>query len=197
MTTRKRMIPKNDIYTTAGNNEVYFKLAEKNKIIRDLNIVLEKNNVVTLKELAKSCEIKGASKLKKAELVTAVKGCLTFERMPSSISKPSSTKKLRPCKYGKRDVHGKCPKKNEIKKSKQVNSSSKTMKSNAKLLKLTAKEKRYVSNEWHHAKLSYFQLHPTEDDRYEDLDLTKKEIDEIIEKYGIKPPPYHWYWKEV
>jgi len=65
------------------------------------------------------------------------------------------------------------------------------------LLKLTAKEKKYVTNEWHHAKLSYFQLHPTEDNRYEDVDLTKEEIDEIIKKYNIKPPSYHWYWTEV
>ena len=69
-------------------------------------------------------------------------------------------------------------------------------KSGVNLIKLTAKEKKYVISEWHHAKLSYFELHPTEDERYEDMDLTKEEIEEIIKRYGVQPPQYHWYWTD-
>jgi hypothetical protein len=87
--------------------------------------------------------------------------------------------------------------KQKEKEAKRLAAEEKKKNKTEKLLKLTAKEKKYVISEWHHAKLSYFQLHPTEDNRYDDLDLTQAEIEEIIKRYGIQPPSHHWYWNDV
>jgi len=125
--TRRLTIQKNDVYTTGNGDKVYFKFSEHNKTIRDVHVKLEKNSVATLKELAKICEIKGISKFKKAELVSAVKKCVDFENgvVAPSSPKTGQTKKLRPCKYGERDVHGKCPKKMKTMKNENKHSSPK------------------------------------------------------------------------
>lgn len=63
------------------------------------------------------------------------------------------------------------------------------------LIKLTKKQMLYVENEWHHAVLSFLDLCPTYDDRYNDFDFTDEEVDQIVEAYGIKPPQWmKSYW---
>ena len=62
------------------------------------------------------------------------------------------------------------------------------------LIKLSKKEMSYVEDKWHHAILTYFSLHPTDDNRYNDMDLSSDEIEDIIYRYGIKPDANHWYW---
>lgn len=62
------------------------------------------------------------------------------------------------------------------------------------LIKLSKKEMSYVEDNWHHAILTYFNLYPTYDNRYNDMDLSSKEIQDIINKYGIQPDADHWYW---
>ena len=65
------------------------------------------------------------------------------------------------------------------------------------LIKLNKKELKFVEDEWHHACLSALNLHPTNDNRYNDFDYTFEEIQSIINKYGKSPDKNHYYWEEL
>ena len=64
------------------------------------------------------------------------------------------------------------------------------------LKKLNKKEMRFVEDDWHHACLTYMDLQPTDENRYNSFDYTFEEIEEIIKTYGKNPSSYHWYWDE-
>lgn len=64
------------------------------------------------------------------------------------------------------------------------------------LINLTKTQLKYVEDLWHHATLTYYNLVPSNDTRYNDMDLDLKEINEIINKYGVLPSKNHWYWSE-
>ena len=65
------------------------------------------------------------------------------------------------------------------------------------LIKLSKREMQFVEDDWHHACLSQYNLHPSFDNRYNDFDLDIQEIKSIINKYGKTPSRYHWYWDEI
>jgi hypothetical protein len=80
--TQQLIIPESDIYIS--NNKKYFKVRVKgikghhDMILRDIPTQLEEINVYTLKKLAKLCEIKGFSTLRKVELISIVKTLIVF-----------------------------------------------------------------------------------------------------------------------
>ena len=65
------------------------------------------------------------------------------------------------------------------------------------LIKLRKNEKKYIDDEWHHACLTALNLHPSDDNRYNDIEYTFEEIQNIIKKYGKYPDKNHYYWEEL
>jgi hypothetical protein len=65
------------------------------------------------------------------------------------------------------------------------------------LIKLGKKQLMYVESEWHHAVLSSFNVKPSEDNLWNDMELEFDEIQKIISKYGKYPPSYYSYWEEL
>lgn len=67
------------------------------------------------------------------------------------------------------------------------------------LITLSLDEAHYVENKWQHACFSAYNIRPSEIKKYDELDaeLTLEEIKDIINAYGIEPPPTHWYWNEL
>ncbi len=65
------------------------------------------------------------------------------------------------------------------------------------LIKLSKREMQFVEDDFHHACLSKYNLHPSFDNRYNDYDLSIQDIVLIIDKYGKTPSKNHWYWDEI
>lgn len=60
------------------------------------------------------------------------------------------------------------------------------------LKKFTKKQmNNYIEDTWHHATLTANGLVPCDDWRYNDHDYEFKEMLNIIQKYGVKPPKNH------
>jgi hypothetical protein len=175
-----------------------------NEVVKEVLKECESRYGVDCSEMIKEYEIEDEEVLCLAPLTLVPSA--TSERVkdvPPSIIHPSMTTDVKEKKRLEKEAKQlekemkrleKDAEKDAKRLEKEAKKEAKAKKEN--LIKLTAKEKKYVISEWHHANLSYIELHPTEDNRYEDVDLTKEEIEEIIKRYGIEPPRYHWYWND-
>lgn len=55
----------------------------------------------------------------------------------------------------------------------------------------------YIESIWHHATLTYEQLCPSDDTRYNDHSYEMIELYDIIQTYGIKPGYYPIFWDHL
>ena len=55
----------------------------------------------------------------------------------------------------------------------------------------------FVESDWHHAYLSYFNLIPTQENSFSDIEITQTDIINIIKKYGYHPPKGTKYYRPV
>ena len=55
----------------------------------------------------------------------------------------------------------------------------------------------FVESDWHHAYLTYFDLVPTEENRFSDIEMTQADIINIIKKYGSHPPKGNKYYRPI
>ena len=85
MNQHKTIIPSTDIYTLKldDKNILMFSITMKdgkyNVTLRDIYVDLEKNNIYTLKSLAKYCSIKNYSILKKKDLLYLLSNNIYFD----------------------------------------------------------------------------------------------------------------------
>ena len=67
----------------------------------------------------------------------------------------------------------------------------------APLIKLSKKQLAFVEDDWHHATLTYNDLTPSHDHRYNDLDYDDHTILAIILKYGVRTPIWMGFNNEL
>jgi hypothetical protein len=57
-----------------------------------------------------------------------------------------------------------------------------------KLKPLTLEEAQFIESSWHHACISAYNLSPTKDNKYNNLQFNADDIQDIIKAFGIHPP---------
>ena len=55
----------------------------------------------------------------------------------------------------------------------------------------------FVESDWHHAYLSYFNLIPTQENSFSDIEIFQTDIINIIKKYGYHPPKGNKYYRPI
>ena len=55
----------------------------------------------------------------------------------------------------------------------------------------------FVESDWHHAYLSYFNLIPTQENTFSDIEIFQTDIINIIKKYGYHPPKGNKYYRPI
>ena len=55
----------------------------------------------------------------------------------------------------------------------------------------------FVESDWHHAYLTYFDLVPSQENSFIDLEMTQSDIINIIKKYGSHPPKGNKYYRPI
>ena len=55
----------------------------------------------------------------------------------------------------------------------------------------------FVESDWHHAYLTYFNLIPSQENSFTDLEMTQSDIINIIKKYGAHPPRGNKYYRPI
>jgi hypothetical protein len=56
---------------------------------------------------------------------------------------------------------------------------------------------KFVESDWHHAYLTYFNLIPSQENSFTDLEMTQPDIIAIINKYGSHPPKGNKYYRPI
>jgi hypothetical protein len=55
----------------------------------------------------------------------------------------------------------------------------------------------FIESDWHHAYLTYFNLIPSQENSFTDLEMTQSDIIAIIGKYGSHPPKGNKYYRPI
>lgn len=55
----------------------------------------------------------------------------------------------------------------------------------------------FIESDWHHAYLSYFNLIPTQENTFSDIEIFQTDIINIIKKYGYHPPKGNKYYRPI
>lgn len=56
---------------------------------------------------------------------------------------------------------------------------------------------KFVESDWHHAYLSYFNLTPTQDNNFSNIEISQSDIINIIKIYSSNPPRGNKYYRPI
>jgi len=56
---------------------------------------------------------------------------------------------------------------------------------------------KFVESDWHHAYLSYFNLTPTQENNFSDIEISQSDIINIIKIYNSNPPRGNKYYRPI